>query len=138
MSDLSDYNVRVIEEFRANGGKVGGAMASLPLLLVHHRGRKSGTGRVNPVAYQAVGEDFAVFGSKAGAPTSPDWYHNLVASPDTVVEVGGETLPVRARVAQGEERERIWSRQKQAVPVFAEYEQRTTRTIPVVILERRQ
>jgi deazaflavin-dependent oxidoreductase (nitroreductase family) len=138
VSDARDYNAQVIEEFRANAGKVGGPMASLPLLLVHHRGRKTGVERVNPVAYQAVGDDFAVFASKAGGPTSPDWYHNLVANPDTVVEVGSETVPVRARVTHGEERERIWSRQKEAVPAFADYEQRTTRTIPVVLLERRR
>lgn len=137
MSDASDFNTRVVEEFRANGGQVTGPMADLPLLLVHHKGRKTGTDRVNPVAYQSVGDAFAIFASKAGGPTSPDWYHNLVANSDTVVEVGRETIPVRARVAAGEEREAIWSRQKQAVPVFAEYEERTTRLIPVVILERR-
>ncbi|MBO0713726.1 MAG: nitroreductase family deazaflavin-dependent oxidoreductase [Acidimicrobiales bacterium] len=137
MSDASDFNTRVIEEFRANGGQVTGPMAGLPLLLVHHKGRKTGAERVNPVAYQSIGDHFAIFASKAGGPTSPDWYHNLVASPDTVVEVGGETIPVRARVAAGGEREGIWSRQKQTVPVFAEYEQRTSRQIPVVILERR-
>jgi deazaflavin-dependent oxidoreductase (nitroreductase family) len=137
MSDASDFNTRVIDEFRANGGKLSGQMAGMPLLLVHHKGKKTGTERVNPVAYQSVGHDFAVFGSKAGGPTSPDWYHNLVANPETIVEVGRETVPVRARVVQGDERERIWSRQKQAFPVFADYEQRTTRAIPVVLLERR-
>jgi hypothetical protein len=114
MSDASDFNARIIDEFRANGGQISGDMARLPLLLVHHKGAKTGTQRVNPVAY-----------------------HNLVANPDTVVEVGRETIPVRARVARGEERARIWARQKEAVPVFAEYEQRTAREIPVVVLERR-
>jgi deazaflavin-dependent oxidoreductase (nitroreductase family) len=137
MSDASDFNARIIDEFRTNGGQVSGNMAGLALLLVHHTGAKTGTERVNPVAYQSVGDDFAVFASKAGGPTSPDWYHNLVANPETVVEVGRETIPVRARVAEGEERARIWGRQKEAVPVFAEYEQRTTRVIPVVVLERR-
>ena len=137
MSDASDFNARIIDEFRANGGQISGDMARLPLLLVHHKGAKTGTQRVNPVAYQAVGDAFAVFASKAGGPTSPDWYHNLVANPETVVEVGRETIPVRARVARGEERARIWARQKEAVPVFAEYEQRTAREIPVVVLERR-
>jgi len=91
---------------------------------------------VNPLGYQAVGDDFAVFASKAGAPTNPDWYHNLLAHPSTTVEVGTETIAVRARVASPEERQRIWTAQKAGVPQFAEYEEKTTRQIPVVILER--
>src|SRR5207237_442762 len=107
-----------------------------PLLLLHNKGAKTGAERVNPLVYQPVGNAFAVFGSKAGASTNPDWYHNLRAHPDTVVEVGTETIPVRARVAEGEERERIWERQKRDNPNFADYETLTTRPIPVVVLER--
>jgi deazaflavin-dependent oxidoreductase (nitroreductase family) len=134
---VSDFNAQIIEELRANGGQASGQFAGAPLLILHHAGAKSGTGRVNPVMYQAVGDDFAVFASKAGAPTNPDWFHNLLANPDTVVEVNGETVEVTARVADGEEREEIWGAQKAAYPGFAEYETKTDRQIPVVILERR-
>jgi deazaflavin-dependent oxidoreductase (nitroreductase family) len=130
-----DPNRKVIDEFRANGGKVAG-FEHQPLLLLHHKGAKSGVERVNPVAYQPVGDGFAVFGSKAGGPTNPDWYHNLRANPDAVVEVGTETIPVRARVAEGEERDRIWAEQKRLNSNFADYETKTTRPIPVVVLER--
>ncbi len=131
----ADWNQSVIDEFRANAGKVA-AFEGRPLLLLHHRGARSGIDRVNPLAYLPVGDAFAVFGSKAGAPTNPDWYHNLQANPETMVEVGNETIPVRARVAEGEERERIWTEQKRLNRNFADYETKTTRPIPVVILER--
>jgi len=139
MSDPNDWNRQVIEEFRANEGKVGGMFAGMPLLLLHHKGAKTGTERVNPLAYQRLDDNsVAVFASKGGAPTNPDWYHNLVANPDTTVEIGTESIPVRARVAESDERERIWSKQKAATPQFAEYEDKTTgvRTIPVVVLEK--
>ena len=135
MTEYDDWNRRVADEFRANGGKVA-QFEGRPLLLLHHTGAKTGTERVNPLVYLPVGEGFAVFGSKAGADTNPAWYHNLRAHPDTTIEVGTETLPVHARVAEGEERERIWEAQKRVNPNFAEYEQKTTRPIPVVILER--
>jgi len=133
--DVNDWNRHVIEEFRANGGRVE-QFAGRPLLLLHHKGAKTGTERVNPLVYQPLGENFAVFGSKAGAPTNPDWYHNLRANPDASVEVEKETVPVRARVAEGDERDRIWEQQKRDNPNFAEYETLTSRPIPVVILER--
>jgi len=131
----NDWNRRVIEEFRTNGGKVA-QFEGRPLLLLHSKGAKTGAERVNPLVYLPLGENFAVFGSKAGAPTNPDWYHNLRANPDTEIEVGTETIPVRARVAEGEERDRIWEEQKRVNPNFADYEQLTSRPIPVVILER--
>ena len=134
--NADDWNRRIIEEFRAHAGRVGGVFEGASLLLLHHRGARSGIERVNPLAYQPVGEGFAVFASKAGAPTNPDWYHNLLANPQTTVEVGEDTVRVRARVAEGEERERIWAKQKQARPIFADYEQQTARQIPVVILTR--
>jgi deazaflavin-dependent oxidoreductase (nitroreductase family) len=137
MSEREDWNKRIIEEFRANEGVVGGPFEGMPLLLVHHTGAKTGTERVNPVAYQALDDgSFAIFASKGGAPTNPDWYHNQVANPRAKVEVGKETFDVMARVADGEERERIWSRQKERAPGFGEYEKNTSRQIPVVILER--
>jgi deazaflavin-dependent oxidoreductase (nitroreductase family) len=132
---VSDWNREVVDEFRANGGKVA-AFEGRPLLLLHSKGAKSGVEYVNPLAYLLVGDDFAVFGSKAGAPVNPGWYHNLRANPDTIVEIGTETIPVRARVAEGRERDRIWAEQKRVNPNFAEYEEKTTRPIPVVILER--
>ncbi len=135
MAEYDDWNRGVIDEFRANGGKVA-QFEGRPLLLLHHKGAQTGTERVNPLVYLPVGDAFAVFGSKAGADTNPAWYHNLVAHPDTAVEVGTETVPVRARVTEGEERERIWDEQKRVNPNFADYEQKTTRPIPVVLLER--
>ncbi|MGI8492122.1 MAG: nitroreductase family deazaflavin-dependent oxidoreductase [Acidimicrobiales bacterium] len=136
MSETNDWNQKIIEEFRGHGGKVGGDFEGAPLLLLHTKGAKTGQERVNPVMYQPYGEAMAVFASKAGAPTNPDWYHNLIANPEATVEVGPETVKVRARVADGEEREKIWSRQKRDYPGFAEYEEKTTRQIPVVVLER--
>jgi deazaflavin-dependent oxidoreductase (nitroreductase family) len=115
---------------------VGGNHEGRPLLVLHHKGAKSGQARENPIMYQPVGNNYAVFATHGGAPTSPDWYHNLMAHPETTIEVGSETVPVRARLATDAEREPIWSRQKREFPVFAEYESRTTRKIPVVILER--
>ena len=135
MSDRQDWNKKIIEEFRANQGKVGGMFEGMPILLLHHTGARSGKVRVNPLAYQANGNRLVVFASKGGAPTNPDWYHNLKANPRATVEVGTETRDVRARVAEGEEREKIWSRQKEIMPGFADYETKTTRKIPVVILE---
>ena len=104
--------------------------------MLHHTGAKSGRERVTPVMYQRVGDSLAVFASKGGAPTNPAWYHNLVAHPRTVVEVGVDTVPVVARVASDDEREPIWEKQKGDYPGFADYESRTDRRIPVVILER--
>ena len=135
---MPDWNTKIIEEFRANEGRVGGPFEGRPVLLLHHKGAKTGTDRVNPVAYQAVGDDFAVFASKGGSPTNPDWYHNLVVNPDASVEVGTEAFPVHARVAEGDERDRIWTKQKTVWPGFADYEEKTRgiREIPVIVLER--
>jgi len=130
-------NVPVIEEYRATGGKLSGPMAGFEVVLVHNKGAKSGVERVNPVAYRQVGDNIAVFASNAGRKSNPDWYYNLVAHPGTVVELGAETYPVRARVASGEERRGIWEAQKAGSPMFADYEKTAApREIPVVILER--
>ena len=136
MPDFPDINRRIIEEFRAQGGKIVGPAEGFSLLLLHTRGARSGAERVNPVAYQPMGDGWAVFATHAGAPKHPAWFHNVVAHPETIIEVGTETIPVRARVAAGEEREVIWARQKAFYPRFAKYEAQTTREIPVVILER--
>jgi deazaflavin-dependent oxidoreductase (nitroreductase family) len=139
VAEMDDFNANVIEEFRANGGKVGGGFEGAPIILLHHRGAKTGTERVNPLVYQPVGDAFAVFASKAGAPTDPDWYRNLMAYPDTEVEVGGKKFPVHARVLEGRDRDEIWEKQKSLMSGFADYEEsaRGIRVIPVVLLERR-
>jgi len=129
-----DWNQAVIEEFRENGGRVA-SFRNVPLLLLHHRGAKTRVERVNPLAYQELDDGYAVFASKGGAPTNPDWYHNLIANPDATVEVGDETVDVRARVTESE-REHIWEEQKRRTPGFADYERKTSRVIPVVILQR--
>ena len=135
MSDTNDWNRGVIDEFHANDGVVGGMFEGMNLLLLHHTGAKSGTERVNPLVYMRDGDNYVIFASKAGAPTSPDWYHNLRANPNATIEVGVQSIPVTARVAEDEERERLWSAQKAVAPQFAEYESKTDRVIPVVVLE---
>lgn len=136
MSDSNDWNTRIIEEFRANGGKVSGQFEGAPLLLLHSTGARSGQERVHPMMYQDLGEgSVAVFASKAGAPDNPDWFHNVSANPSVEAEIGTETRRFTARVTEGDERERIWSRQKSEYPGFADYEQKTDRTIPVVVLD---
>jgi deazaflavin-dependent oxidoreductase (nitroreductase family) len=131
-----DRNQTIIDEFRANEGRVGGDFDGAPLLLLHTTGAKTRQSRVNPVMYQADGERLAVFASKGGAPTNPDWYHNILANPHAHVEVGTDAFDVIAHVAEGEERERIWQRQKERYPGFAAYERRTSRQIPVIVLTR--
>ena len=136
---MADWNQQVIDEFRANDGRVGGRFEGRTLLLLHHRGAKTGIERINPVAYQRLSEgSVAVFASKGGASTNPDWYHNVVANPDVTVEIGTETFPARARVAKSPERDSIWERQKRDWPGFAEYEEKTRgiREIPVVVLDK--
>jgi deazaflavin-dependent oxidoreductase (nitroreductase family) len=135
MADTQDWNAQIIEEFRANGGNVGGNFKGAPLLLLHSTGAKSGRERIHPIMYLIVDDTYAVFASKAGAPTNPDWYHNLLAHPDATIEIDSQTKAVRARVATGDERDSIWTKQKELYPGFADYERRTTREIPVVILE---
>lgn len=132
---MSDFNAAIIEEFRANEGQLGGQFAGAPVLLLHSTGAKSGQERINPMMFQDLGGPIAVFASKAGAPTNPDWYHNVVANPEVTAEIGTETRAFRARVAQGAERSTIWEKQKADYPGFAGYEASTTREIPVVILD---
>ena len=134
MTDVNAWNQQVIAEFRANAGKLSGRFEGAPVLLLHTTGAKSGLERVNPMMYQRVGDAFAVFASKAGAPTNPDWFHNLVAHPEVTAELGVENVPMVARVADKTERDEIWERQKEQFPNFAEYEEKTDRVIPVVLL----
>jgi deazaflavin-dependent oxidoreductase (nitroreductase family) len=133
----ADFNAQIIEEFRANEGRVGGMFEGAPMLLLHHVGAKSGTPRVNPLMYQADDGRYVIFASKGGAPSNPDWFYNLKANPNTSVELGTEEIGVLAEEATGEERDRLFTRQKELAPQFAEYEQKTDRAIPVVILTPR-
>jgi deazaflavin-dependent oxidoreductase (nitroreductase family) len=130
----ADFNAQIIDEFHTNQGRVGGMFEGVPLLLLHHTGAKSGKSRINPLAYQADGGRYVVFASKGGAPTNPDWYHNLTARPNTTVEVGTDTIDVVASEATGEERDRLFRTQAERVPQFAEYEQKAGRVIPVMVL----
>src|SRR5258706_3544416 len=141
MADPNDWNKRIIAEFRANGGRVGGNFEGAPLVLVHHQGRKSGREYVNPVMYLADDADSGtiyVFATKSGAPSNPDWYHNLTASGAGTVERGAETYSVTVRELQGDDRERIYDEQARRFPGFADYAQSTAgiRTIPVLELKR--
>ncbi len=131
----NDWNSGIIAEFRANDGKVGGPFEGASILLLHTTGAKSGAERINPLAYRTDDDNLVVFASKAGAPTNPDWYHNLRANPKVSAEIGTQTREFVARVAEGEERERLWTAQKKDAPGFADYEAKTDRQIPVVILE---
>jgi deazaflavin-dependent oxidoreductase (nitroreductase family) len=135
MTGMRDFNSSIIEEFRANGGKVGGPFEGRPILLLHSSGARTGQARTNPVVYMADGDRFVIFASKGGAPTNPDWYHNLIAHPEVTVEVGTQTLRVRARVTADEERDELWARQVALMPAFGEYSVKTERKIPVVVLE---
>ena len=133
---LNEFNRNLIDEFRANDGKVGGPFAGAPLLLLTTTGAKTGAQRTTPLVYQNDGDRVVVFGSKGGAPTHPAWYLNLVANPSVTVELPGETFEAHAATAEGAERERIWSVQKELMPGFADYEAKTDRQIPVVVITR--
>ena len=136
MTDHDDWNQKIIDEFRSNGGKLGGQFAGAPLLLLTNTGAKTGQKHTTPVMYLADRDRLAIFASKAGAPTNPDWYHNLLAHPRASVEVGPETFEVEAEVAGRDERDRLYAIQSERYPGFAEYQAKTPRVIPVVILRR--
>jgi deazaflavin-dependent oxidoreductase (nitroreductase family) len=135
MNMADDWNTQIIEEFRANHGQVGGNFAGAPMLILHTKGARSGAERVSPMMYLADGDRYLVFASKAGAPTNPDWYHNLVAHPDDVkIEIGDELVDVHADVLKDAERDEKYAEQARRYPGFAEYERKTTRVIPVIAL----
>jgi deazaflavin-dependent oxidoreductase (nitroreductase family) len=136
MAESNDWNSKIIQEFHANGGKVGGTFEGAPLLLLTTTGAKSGQRRTTPLVYMPDGDRMIIFASKAGAPTNPDWYHNLLAHPQVTVEVGTETFDVTAVVTTGEERDRLYAKQAAMNPGFAEYQTKTTRKIPVIALVR--
>jgi deazaflavin-dependent oxidoreductase (nitroreductase family) len=135
-SELNDLNQQVIKEFRANQGKVGGRYAKVPVLLLTTTGAKSGRTLTRPLAYTRDGDRLVVIASFGGGPKNPAWYHNLVAHPEATVEVGSERFRVKATVASGEERQRLYNRQAEQLPAFAEYPKKTTRQIPVIVLTR--
>jgi deazaflavin-dependent oxidoreductase (nitroreductase family) len=134
MSDPNDWNGKIIEEFRANEGRVGGMFANTPLLLLHTTGAKSGMARINPLAYLKDGERYVIIASKGGAPTNPDWYYNVVARPEVQIEVGTEQMAARATVAEEPERAALYEKMVAKNPGFDEYRRKTTRTIPVIVL----
>jgi deazaflavin-dependent oxidoreductase (nitroreductase family) len=131
-----NYNQRVIDEFRANGGVVSGRGSSL--LLLTTTGAKSGKRHTTPLAYTRDSDHYVILASKGGAPTNPAWYHNLVTHPDVTVEAGGETFQAHANVAEGAERERLFTQMAAKMPGFADYQRNTTRQIPVIVLTRIQ
>lgn len=133
----ADFNAQIIDEFRANEGRVGGMFENMPLLLLHHTGAKSGKDYVNPLAYLRDDDRYVIFASKGGAPDNPGWYYNLKAHPETSVEVGRDTLDVRAVEAEGEEHDRLFATQASRTPAFAEYQAKAGRVIPVMVLTPR-
>ena len=136
MSVQNDRNLGIIQEFRANGGKVGGPFAGRTLLLLHTIGAKSGQARINPVAFVTESDRLVIIASKGGAPTNPDWFYNVLANPLVTVETGNEQFKARATVAAEPERTRLYDQMVAMMPGFAEYQRKTTRTIPVIILTR--
>lgn len=134
--NMSDRNKAVIDEFRANDGKVGGPFEDMTLLLLHTTGAKSGEPRLNPVAYLADGERYVIVASKGGEPTHPSWYHNVVAHPEVTVEVGTGKFQAQAEVVQEPERTELFDKVSTQYPGFAEYVKKTTRVIPVLVLSR--
>lgn len=136
MSELNDFNQQVIKEFRANQGKVGGQLANMPVLLLTTTGAKSGREITKPLVYTTDGDRIVIIASFAGGPKNPPWYYNLIANPEATVEVGSERFRVRATVTTGEERQRLFDNQAAQMPIFKEYQQKTTRQIPVLVLTR--
>lgn len=134
MSEWNDRNQKIIDEFRANGGKVGGPFEGKTLLLLHTKGAKSGQERINPTVYVRDGDRYVVIASKGGAPTNPSWYYNLVANPLVTVEVGKDKFQVRASVTKEPERTRLYDKMVEMMPGFDEYRKKTTRQIPVMVL----
>lgn len=135
---MAEFNTQVINEFRENSGRVGGMFEGAPMILVHHVGARSGEERVTPLMYMPDNGRYVIFASKAGAPENPAWYHNLKANPETRVEVGDQTIEVVAEEAQGEERDRLFNAQAEASPQFADYQEKTARKIPVIILSPKE
>ena len=135
-TDYNEFNRQLIEEFRANGGKVSGMFAGAPLLLLTTTGARSGQPRIAPLVYTTDNSRVVVIASKGGAPTHPDWFYNVRANPEVTVELGTETFPARATIVKGPERQRLFDQMAAQMPNFAEYQRNTTRQLPVIVLER--
>jgi deazaflavin-dependent oxidoreductase (nitroreductase family) len=133
---MAEFNKKVIDEFHANGGKVGGQFAGAPMIIITHKGAKSGTTYTSPLVYSKDGDRFVIIASKAGAPKNPSWYHNLVAHPEVTVEIGAEKFKAKAAEVKGAERDRLFAAQAKMMPQFNEYQKKTERKIPVLVLER--
>lgn len=133
---MNEFNTKLIEEFRANGGAVGGPFASAPLVLITHTGAKSGTRRTSPLVFSRDGERLVIIASKGGAPTHPHWYLNMVANPSVTVELPGDTFEASVTQAEGDERARLFAAQAEMMPQFNEYAAKADREIPVLVLER--
>ena len=136
MNERQEFNKKIVEEFRANSGKVGGMFAGAPMILIEMKGAKSGQVRTIPLVYSKDGDRYVIIASMAGAPNNPDWYHNLKAHPNVTVEIGAEKFKVKASLAADAERERLFNQQAALLPVFNDYRKKTTRQIPVFVLER--
>ncbi|MEO8696278.1 MAG: nitroreductase family deazaflavin-dependent oxidoreductase [Acidimicrobiales bacterium] len=133
---MNAFNRKVIAEFRENGGTVTGPFAGSPLLLLTTTGVKSGAARTNPLVHTRDGDRVVVIASKGGAPSNPDWFRNLSANPEVTVELPGDTFRAKARIVEGDERDRLFRAQAELMPNFDEYAAKTDRLIPVVVLER--
>jgi deazaflavin-dependent oxidoreductase (nitroreductase family) len=136
MSTMTEFNNKVIEEFRANGGKVGGQFAGAPMVLLTTKGAKSGKTYVHPLVYTKDGDRYVLIASFAGAPKHPSWYHNIVADPTVMLEIGNEKFQAKAKITSGDERERLYNAQAALMPFFDDYRKKTSRQIPVIALTR--
>ena len=136
IDEMTQFNNKIIDEFRANGGTVTGMFEGMPMILITTKGAKSGKTRTTPLVYSRDGDRFVIIASMGGAPKHPQWFHNIVAHPEITVEVGKEKFQARASVPQGAERDRLFNQQAAQMPNFAEYQKNTTRVIPAVVLER--
>lgn len=135
--DFNDFNKQIMTEFHANAGKVGGRFEGRDVLILTTTGARTGQTRWNPLVYSKDGDRFVIVASKGGAPTSPDWYHNLAANPSAVIEVGSDVISVEASITSGAERDRLYAQHAARMPQFLEYAENTTRIIPVVVLTRK-
>jgi deazaflavin-dependent oxidoreductase (nitroreductase family) len=133
---MAEFNKKVIEEFRTTGGKVSGQFAGAPMIIVTHKGAKSGKTYTTPLVYSKDGDRCVIIASKAGSPNNPSWYHNLVAHPEVTLEIGNEKFKARAAEVKGAERDRLFEAQAKLMPQFNEYQKKTSRKIPVLVLER--
>jgi deazaflavin-dependent oxidoreductase (nitroreductase family) len=138
VTSLHDWNRQIIEEFRANEGRVGGQFKGAPMLLLTSSGAKTGKNHTTPAVYYQEGDTLYIFASKGGAPSHPDWYRNLVANPQASIEVGTDKFHVEAEVVTGAERDRIFAANAAIRPAFADYQKRTSRQIPVIALRRKK